>query len=273
MLRTLYLQKEKLRGAMAALWEKRQKGESWTPEEAKAYEKHTADARSLNDQIEKRAEFCELFQAQKTAEGRELSKLEDQASIFNLLKRQIFEATGDSRFKIDGGPQREVLAERRKKADDTLLETGGDPVPLSAFGAHERASQGLQKRATIDTSAGNAGDLVQDTIKPEIVPNLYEKAWCGRAGCEFIENWRGNFLIPKEDTKPASGFIAETAAYPESSIDFDDAVNLKPLKVGALQPFSLQSFMQDQTRMLQASINRQLMAEWAKKSRWRLHER
>ena len=66
----------------------------------------------------------------------------------------------------------------------------------------------------------SGADLVEETIYPTIVPNLYAKAWGGRAGCDFIENWRGDFVLPAEDTEPASGFIAETADYPESSIDY-----------------------------------------------------
>ena len=158
---------------------------------------------------------------------------------------------------MDDGPIREVIAERSKTCDSQYLKAGETPVPLKDFG--------IQKRATIDTSAGSSKDLVEETIFPAIVPNLYQKAWAGRAGVDFVENWRGDFVLPAEDTKPASGFIAETADYPESSIDYKAAITLKPLKVGALQPFSLQSFMQDETRQLQNSINTQLMREWAKK--------
>ena len=167
----------------------------------------------------------------------------------------MFDATKDSRFKIDDGPIREVIQERSKNLDPQFIKTGQVPVPLSAFAT----------RATIDTSAGSAGDLKEETLYPEIVPNLYAKAWAGRAGCDFVENWRGDFILPAEDTEPASGFIAETAEYPESSIDYKEAVTLQPKKVGALQPFSLLSFMQDETRQLQNSINSQLMKEWAKK--------
>ena len=81
----------------------------------------------------------------------------------------------------------------------------------------------------------------------------------------FVRNWRGDFIMPAEKDKPASGFVAETDEYPESSIDFSKAITLKPLKAGALQPYSLQEFMQDETRQLQNRVASQLMKEWAEK--------
>ena len=228
-----------------------------TKEEKERYDKHSAEVKKLNEDIKLRAEYTESFQASLPKEDKEFEKLEKRASVFNIFKRALYEATGDSRFKIDAGPIDEVVQERSKKIDSQYVKPGETPVPLKDFG--------IQKRATIDTSAGSGKDLVEETIYPSIVPNLYEKAWAGRAGVDFVENWRGDFVLPAEDTKPASGFIAETADYPESSIDYKAAITLKPLKVGALQPFSLQSFMQDETRQLQNSINSQLMKEWAKK--------
>ena len=257
MLRTLIQKKENLRGLMATLWEKREKGESWTKEEKERYDKHSAEVKKINLDIKERADYVEAFEQNLPKEDKEFEKLEKRASVFNIFKRALYEATGDSRFKIDAGPIDEVVQERSKKIDSQYVKPGETPVPLKDFG--------IQKRATIDTSAGSAKDLVEETIYPSIVPNLYEKAWAGRAGVDFVENWRGDFVLPAEDTKPASGFIAETADYPESSIDYKAAITLKPLKVGALQPFSLQSFMQDETRQLQNSINSQLMKEWAKK--------
>ena len=210
-----------------------------TKEEKERYDKHSAEVKKLNEDIKLRAEYTESFQASLPKEDKEFEKLEKRASVFNIFKRALYEATGDSRFKIDAGPIDEVVQERSKKIDSQYVKPGETPVPLKDFG--------IQKRATIDTSAGSGKDLVEETIYPSIVPNLYEKAWAGRAGVDFVENWRGDFVLPAEDTKPASGFIAETADYPESSIDYKAAITLKPLKVGALQPFSLQSFMQDET--------------------------
>ena len=255
MLRTMLQKKENLRGLMATLWEKREQGKEWSKAEREAYDKHSADVKQLNLDIKERAEYTEAFQQSLSKEDKSFQKLEKRASIFNILKRELFEATKDGRFKVDDGPIREVIQERSKTLDSQFIKPGETPVPLNAF----------ETRATIDTSAGSGADLKEETIYPEIVPNLYSKAWAGRAGCDFVENWRGDFILPAEDTEPASGFIAETGEYPESSIDYKQAIILRPLKVGALQPFSLQSFMQDETRQLQNSINSQLMKEWAKK--------
>ena len=255
MLRSLIQKKENLRGLMATLWEKKERGQDWSKEERDQYDKHTEAVRKLNEDIKLRAEYTENFQASLPKAEKEFAQLTKRASVFNILKREIYEATNDSRFKIDSGPIREVIQERSKGIDSQFIKPGETPVPMGDF----------KTRATIDTSAGSGADLKEETIYPSIVENLYAKAWAGRAGCDFIENWRGDFILPAEDTEPASGFIAETAEYPESSIDYKKAITLRPLKVGALQPFSLQSFMQDETRQLQNSINSQLMKEWAKK--------
>ena len=252
MLRTLIQRKENLRGQMADLWNKKEKAE-WSKEERASYDKHAEAVRKIDEDIKLRSEYVEIFQREQPKADRNFRSLEQKASPFNLIKREIFKETGDSRFKIDSGPIDEVLKERERSIDSQFRKAGELPFKL-------------EKRATITAGSDtSAGDLVEDTIYPDLVENLYAKAWCGRAGCDFVENWRGNFILPKEDAEPASGFIAETAAYPESSITYDEAVNLSPLKVGALQPFSLQSFMQDETKQLQNSINSQLMKEWAKK--------
>ena len=259
MLRTLIQKKEKLRGQMSDLWKKREEGKTWSKEEMQIYDKFSEEVKSLDADRKLRSEYMEAFQKDLPTADKDFQKLEKRASIFNIIKRDLHEATGDSRFKIDAGPIREVIAERSKNLDSQFVRPGETPIPLNEFG------KGMEKRATVTTTTGSGGDLVEETIYPSIVPNLYAKAWAGRAGCDFIENWRGDFVLPAEDTQPASGFIAETAEYPESSIDYKAAITLKPLKVGALQPFSLQSFFQDETRQLQNSINSQLMKEWAKK--------
>lgn len=259
MLRTLLQKKENLRGMMSALWDKREKGQSWTKEEKESYDKHASAVKVLDQDIKLRSEFVESFQQNLPKADKDFQNLEKRASVFQILKRELFDATKDSRFKVDVGPINEVIQERAKVIDSQFVKPGETPVPLNEFG------RGMQQRATITTSAGSAQDIKEETIYPEIVPNLYAKAWAGRAGVTFVENWRGDFILPAEDTEPESGFIAETADYPESSIDYKQAITLRPLKVGALQPFSLQSFMQDETRQLQNSINSQLMQEWAKK--------
>ena len=255
MLRTLIQKKENLRGLMATLWEKKERGQDWSKEERAEYDKHHESVKKLDEDIKLRGEYVETFQRELPKADKEFNKLKERASVFAILKRELYDATKDGRFKIDGGPISEVIQERMRGIDSQFVKTGQVPVPLGDF----------KTRATITTGAGSAQDIKEETIYPEIVPNLYSKAWAGRVGADFIENWRGDFILPAEDTEPASGFIAETADYPESSIDYKKAITLRPLKVGALQPFSLQSFMQDETRQLQNSINSQLMKEWAKK--------
>lgn len=242
---------------MHTLWLIKEGGKDWTKEQRSEYDKHAEAVKKLDEDIKLRSEYVDHFQKTLPKEDKKFKELEKRASIFNIIKKEIYLEKRDSNFKIDSGPINEVLQERLRKLNPDYVK--GDPVPLNEFG------RGMKQRATVSTVAGSGKDLVEDTIMPEIVPNLYAKAWCGRAGCEFVENWRGGFLLPAEDTKPASGFIAETADYPESSIDYKNAINLQPLKCGALQPFSLQSFMQDETKQLTASINSQLMREWAKK--------
>ena len=254
MLRSLIQKKEKIRSQMAELWKAKESSE-WTKEQRADYDKHSEAVKKLDDDIKLRSDYVETFQAELPKADKDFQSLERKASFFNLIKRELFESTNDSRFKIDSGPIKEVIAEREKNIPDQFRKTGDIPFQLYP----------TQKRATISTASGSGEDLKEETIYPDIVPNLYEKAWAGRIGATFIENWRGDFILPGEKDKPASGFVAETADYSESSMDYEKAISLKPLKVGALQPFSLQSFMQDETRQLQNSINSQLMKEWAKK--------
>ena len=257
MLRTLIQKKENLRSKMSELWKVKEEGKEWSNEQRSEYDKLHEQVKKIDDDIKLRSEYVENFRHKEDKEDKKFKQLENRASIFNIIKRQAFEMTNDSRLKIDGGPINEVMQERSKNIDSQFIKPGEVLVPLNSFG--------IKKRATLSTAAGSGENLVEDTIYPEIIKNLYEKSWAGRLGVDIIENWRGNFLMPSEDTKPASGFIAETADYPESSIDYKAAISLAPLKVGALQPFSLQSFMQDETRQLENSINSQLMKEWAKK--------
>ena len=259
MIRSFIQQKATVKDVMASLWQKRESGEQWSSDERKTYDKNAERLKELDRDIKERSEYLESVQKEHTPEKTELARLEKRASLFNILKADLFEATNkDSRFKIDPGPLNEIKQERTKIVPPEHLETGAFPIPLDEFG------RGMQKRATVSTAAGSGQDLREETIFPEIVPNLYSKSWTGRAGVTFIEGWRGDFLLPAEDTKPASGFVAETAEYAESSIDYKNAISLSALKVGALQPFSLQSFMQDETRQLQNSISSQLMKEWAR---------
>ena len=256
-MRQMIEKQDALRGKMSALWKLKEKRD-WSSDERNTYEKHAEEAKKISSDIKARSAFEEDFKRSLPKEDREFQGLEKRASIFKIIKRALFDEFKDQSYYVDDGPLHEVRQERSKNVPQEHLKTGGFPVPLSEFG------RGLETRATITTAAGVGSDLKEETIFPEIVPNLYSKSWTGRSGITIVENWRGDFLLPAEDTKPASGFVAETAEYAESSIDYKEAISLSPLKVGALQPFSLQSFMQDETRQLQSSISSQLMKEWAR---------
>ena len=255
MLRSMIQKKEKIRSQMSDLWKVKENGKEWDKEQREKYDALHEEVKSLDDDIKLRSEYAETFQRELPKEDRQFNNLKKKASVFNLIKRDIYQATNDPRLKIDHGPLDEVIQERSKGLDSQYVKSGETPVPLSDF----------QTRATLSTATGSGKDLVEETIFPDIVQNLYSMSWTGRAGVSIVENWRGDFILPSEDTKPQSGFIAETSDYPESSIDYKQAFILKPLKVGALQPFTLQSFMQDETKKLQDSINTQLMREWSQK--------
>lgn len=252
-LRDLYQAKKTLKDKMSGLWAEKSKAD-WTKEQRANYEQYAEKCERLEKDIKLRIDYENTFKAEKSSEQKELDGLKKKSSILSIIKRQLM--TQYPQIKIDSGPIDELARERSKKFPDT--ETlGGSPVAMDDFA--------LKKRANVSTADGSAGDLVQETVFPQIVPQLYEKTWSGRIGATFIERARGDFVLPAEDTKPASGFIAEGADYPESSIDFKKAITLKPLKVGALQPFTLQALMQDETMQMQNSINNALLTEWAKK--------
>lgn len=258
MLRTLLQKKEKQRAIMSALWKQKETKE-WSKEQRTKYDEAMSEAKRLDSTIKERSDYVEMFQERESnkPEVREMNKLKKHASVYNILRSQVFEATGDARFKVDSGPIREIVQEREKRIDSQYVKTGEVPVPIGDFA--------LKKRATISTATGSAEDLKQETIYSSLVENLYAKSWSGRIGATVVENWRGDFILSGEKDEPQSGFISELSDYPESSIDYEKVTTLRPLKVGALQPFSLQSLMQDETMDLQNSINSQLMKEFAKK--------
>ena len=257
MLRQMIEKLDALKGKMSALWKLKETRE-WSSDERNTYEKYAEEAKKLSSDIKARSAYEEDFKKSLPKEDRKFEGIQKEASIFNIIKRGLFDEFKNQSYFVDDGPLNEVRQERSKNMPPEHLKNGAFPMPLSEFG------RGLETRATISTAAGSAQDLREETIFPEIVPNLYSASWTGRAGVTFIEGWRGNFLLPAEDTRPTTGFVAETADYSESSIDYKNAISLGPLKVGTLQPFSQQTFLQDETKMLQASISRQLVSEWSK---------
>ena len=89
MLRTLLQKKEQLRGLMAVLWEKREKGEDWTKEERADYDKHSAEVKKLNLDIKERSDYVESFHQNLPADQKEFKSLEKKASVFLILKKRI----------------------------------------------------------------------------------------------------------------------------------------------------------------------------------------
>ena len=253
-LRDLYGKKDALKKKMTALWERQSE---WSKEDRQSYNECAEQAETLAQDIKNRALFEEQFKADRARkpETRELDALNRKASVLNILLREVSRERPE--VKIDPGPIDEVSQERIKKYPQ-CSDLGGTPVRMSDFAIKK-------ERATITTAENSGGALVEETITGEIVPNLYEQSWTGRVGVEFIENWRGDFLMPAEDAKPASGFVAEGADLPESSITFKNAIKLSPLRVGTTQPFTMRELLQDKTQQLENRINMALQAEWAKK--------
>ena len=206
----------------------------------------------------------ENFQAEQDAQKKEFSKIEDKACFpFSIIKRQLFEA-GDSEMKIDGGPIKEVLAERKKQVAPSSWKEGRILSPLALLAPIERASEKLQDPRPHNNGLTPGGDLVQETVAPRIVENLFSQSWSSRIGATFIENFRGTIYCLREKDKPDNvGWSAEGTDFGESSLTYEDAFTLQPKRIGSIVELSYQMFLQDQTRQLEASISRQLMKAFA----------
>ena len=187
-----------------------------------------------------------------------MNRLQKRSGLVTLIRKMCFQEK-PSQFpefaKEDFGPANELQQQRSKDWPDAK----GPGVLVR----HEDFK--VQKRATVSTADGSAGDLVEDSIFPSIVPSLYQKTWSGQIGARFIRGLRGKFVLPGVKDKPASGFVSETADFPESSIDFEKATELSPLKVGTLQPVTRQSLIQDETMLLQNTLANEMQMEFAKK--------
>ena len=253
-LRVLYEQKEGLRKKMSALWDSKEKTE-WSKEQSDEYEKLQDRSRKMEKDIKARIEYEDTFRAECKPEQREMANLQKKAGLVQMIKRQLQPFFPEFK-RMDNGPIDELVQHRRSIPLNRQSEDlGGMPLENSD----------LEIRAAVDTSAGSGDALVQDTIYPQIIPNLYKASWTGKIGATFIMNQKGNLEIPGQDTKPASGFIGESGSYPEASIDFKTSVSLKPLKVGCLQDVTLQLLRQDETQRVQQDIAKALMLEWAEK--------
>ena len=104
--------------------------------------------KTLDSDIKLRSEYMETFQRELPKPDKNFQKNEKRSSIFNIIKRDLHEATGDSRFKVDSGPIKEVTQERSKNLDSQFIKPGETPVPLNEFG------RGIEKRATVTTATG-----------------------------------------------------------------------------------------------------------------------
>ena len=255
MLRTLLQRKQNLKKSMTALWSLKEKRE-WSAEERGEYDRHAEAVKRLDSDIKARAEFDAAFEASLPKADLKFQELERKASLVNMLKREVFEVTKNSAFKQDYGQLNEVLQERDNKF----------PEFAKPGSMYFKPGQSLQKRATITTADATGGDLIQDTLYPGLVKNLFAQGWTGRAGVKMISGWKGKFLLPKENAKPSTGWLAETATYPVSSVSYDNALELSPLKVGTTQKVTLQELLQEEHDVLEASLSSQLLKDFAEKT-------
>ena len=222
---------------MSALWDKRESGKDWTPEERKDYESLASDADKVNSDLKLRAEYIEQFKHDKSKEDVDFDKSKRDASVFKIIRSMIFAQTHSPDYKGDYGRTNEVLAEHRNKTGGKNIRDGFTPVPESAFRV---ARPARQKRTDILSSGATGGDsLISETVRPDMyVEGLYEDTWLARAGVPVLSGLEGDVKIPRTDDKPSFAWIAENSNFPEQDMSLDD-VTLQPKFAGAIQVFSL----------------------------------
>ena len=247
MLRALQIKKEKIRAKMSALWKKREDGQDWTPDEKKDYESHTEEVRKIDEDIKLRGEYVETFRQSKDKEDLNFDKSKRDASLFKIIRSQIYGQTKDESYKDDYGRVNEVLQETRSKAKH--IKDGFTPVPESAF----------EKRTDITSANASGGSLVSEVVKPELyTEGLYEKTWVSECGVPVLKNLEGNVKIPAVNEKPSFGWVAENANFAEQDQTFKDVV-LTPLYAGAIQIFSLGIFLRSQGESIVRFVQEELM--------------
>ena len=265
MIRTLLLEKDKIRQSMKDLWKHREDGKSWTDDQKKTYDSLSERAKQLDKDLELRAEYEKTMEDQKPIADKKFDQFEKRASIVNLLKREVFKETKNSDLakSFDAGELDEIIQERNNRypefASPNKMYLGKDLMtPMKR--------RAMKQRADLTTASTSGGDLIQDTLYPSIIGNLFERSWTGRAGVKMISGWKGKFLLPKEKDKPSSGWVAEGSAYPESSMTYDNAVSLSPLRCGTIQKVTLQELIQEEHDLLESSIMSQLLDDFAVKT-------
>lgn len=250
MLRKLYIEKEKIRGLMSTLWKKREDGQDWTPDEKKQYEEHTEKVRKIDEDIKLRSEYVETFKQDKGKEDLNFDKNKREASLFKIIRSQIYAQTKDEAYKDDYGRVNEVLQETRSKSKN--IKDGFFPVPESCFERQE-------KRTDITSAADSGGKLISEIVRPELYSQgLYESTWLSECGVPVLNNLEGNVKIPAVNNKPSFGWVAENANFAEQDGTFKD-VELTPLYAGAIQVFSLGIFLRSQGQSIVRFVQEELL--------------
>ena len=261
MIRTLLLEKDKIRQTMTDLWKQREGGKSWTDDQKKTYDSLSERAKALDKDIKLRAEYEKTMEDQKPIADKKFDQFEKRASIVNLLKRAVFEQTKSSELEksFDKGAIDEIVQERNNRYPEFAK-------PGAMYLRSKDLMTPMKKRADLTTASNSGGDLIQPSLYDSIVPNLFEQSWTGRAGVKMVSGWKGKFLLPKEKDKPASAFVSEASSYPESSMTYDNALELSPLKCGTIQKVTLQELLQEEHDLLEGSILSQLLKDFAQKT-------
>ena len=247
MLRKLFLEKEKLRGFMSTLWDKRESGEDWTAEEKKQYEEHTEKVRKIDEDIKLRSEYVETFKASKDKEDLNFERNKNEASLFKIIRGEIYKQTRDEAYKDDYGRVNEVLQETRSKARH--IKDGYFPVPESCF----------EKRTDITSAAASGGSLVSEVVRPDMyIEGLYEDTWMSKCGVPVLSGLEGDLSIPGINAKPSFSWVAENSNFPEQDETFKE-IKLSPLYAGAIQIFSLGIFLRSQGQSIVRFVQQELM--------------
>ena len=250
MIRELFLKKEGLKNKMTALWDKREGGQDWTPEDKKSYEELSTQAGQVNSDLKLRAEFIENFKMEKSKDDLDFDKSKRDASLFKIIKQAIFNQTRDNTYKDDYGRVNEVLTEHRNKHNKNIRD-GFIGIPESAFK--------IEKRTDITSGAQGGDNLISEIVRPDMyVEGLYENTWMSQAGVNVLTGLEGDLRIPVINNKPSFSWIAENANFPEQDMSFEDKM-LMPRYAGAIQVFSLGIFLRSQGASIVRFVQQELM--------------
>lgn len=211
-------------------------GGELSAEQRAAFDAAEAEARSLNEQIERqqRVDALERAAAATPINGTGNPDFDREASRYSLT-RALAHASG---IRVDAAREIEISAEIERRSG---RKAQGIFAPDNVF--HVRRKPGGAEQRVITSTGDGAGLIFEEARPGDFIDALRANLVTGRLGATTLSGLQGNVSIPRMVAPGSSTWIAENAALTPENRDFDK-VEMKPKTVGALTEFSRNMLLQ-----------------------------